>query len=78
MPPLRLGTLIRFGTPFARHVLVHGYGFSPREADRLVALKIRFERGQLEYLSHQEKQLRFVRWLYLHGRISEFHTNERR
>ncbi len=46
-------------------------GFSPRQADRLVALKIQYERGAFRELTTAQKRLLFVRWLIQHGRISD-------
>ncbi len=44
-------------------------GFSPREADRLVALKLRHERGEFRELTEYDR-LRFMRWLVEHGRFA--------
>ena len=38
-------------------------GFSRRQAERLVALKIRYERGAFRELTTAQKLLLFVRWL---------------
>jgi hypothetical protein len=46
-------------------------GFSPGEAERLVALKLRCERGEFSELSQEQKRLRFVRWLVRHGRLGD-------
>ena len=43
-------------------------GFTPGEAERLVALKIRYDRGELRELTAQGR-LRFARWLAEHGRF---------
>jgi hypothetical protein len=45
--------------------------FSPPEAERLVALKLRFMRGGLRDVTHELKRLRFARWLVDHGRLDE-------
>jgi hypothetical protein len=46
-------------------------GFSAREADRLVALKLRYVRGEFPAPTLEVKRLHFVRWLVEHGRLSE-------
>lgn len=43
-------------------------GFAPREAERLVALKIRYDRGEFRELTEHDR-LRFARWLAEHGRF---------
>ena len=44
-------------------------GFSPQEAERLVALKQRYERGQIDEVTAEQKHLEFLRWLVEHGRF---------
>ena len=44
-------------------------GFSPREAERLVALKLRYQRGEFRELTNHDR-LRFLRWLVEHGRFA--------
>ena len=53
-------------------------GFTPPEAERLVALKLRLERGLLarEELTDEELRRRFVRWLVDQGRLTEWPTPE--
>lgn len=46
-------------------------GFSPREAERLVALKLRQERGEFRELTDYDRR-RFARWLVDHGRLSDW------
>jgi hypothetical protein len=46
-------------------------GFSPREAERLVALKLRYVRGGFREVTNEQKRLRFARWLVDHGRLDE-------
>ena len=46
-------------------------GFSPREAERLVALKLRHDLGEFRELTDDDRR-RFVRWLVEHGRLSEW------
>ena len=50
-------------------------GFTPREAERLVALRMRYERGgfrEVPETSQEQKRLRFARWLVRHGRLTEW------
>lgn len=56
--------------PSAAALALRRMGCSPRDADRLVALKLRQLRGDLE-LTEEQKRLRFARWLVRHGRIGE-------
>src|SRR5581483_7155626 len=51
-------------------------GFSPREAERLVRLKLRYERGGFRELTITHKRLLFARWLVDHGRLSDWPTPE--
>jgi len=46
-------------------------GFSPRQADRLVALKIRYQRGAFRELTTAQKRLVFARWLVQHNHLSD-------
>jgi hypothetical protein len=46
-------------------------GFSPREAERLVALKLRYVRGGFREFTNEQKRLRFARWLVDHGWLDE-------
>lgn len=46
-------------------------GFSLRQADCLVALKLRHDRGSFRELTVAQKRLLFVRWLVQHGRLNE-------
>jgi hypothetical protein len=47
-------------------------GFTPREAERIVALKMRHERGGFRELTQERKRLLFARWLVKHGRLTEW------
>jgi hypothetical protein len=50
-------------------------GFTPWEAERLVVLKMRYERGgfrELAEVSQEQKRLRFARWLVEHGRLTDW------
>ncbi|MDP9352902.1 MAG: hypothetical protein M3P51_15380 [Chloroflexota bacterium] len=71
MQQIHLSQCMRLGTPVARRVLQYGYDFSPREAERLIALKIRYEGGKLQYKSPERKHLEFYRWLVVHGRVDD-------
>ena len=46
-------------------------GFSPREAARLVRLKLRWARGQIREFTAEQKRLLFIRWLVQQGRLTE-------
>ena len=49
-------------------------GFSLREAERLVRLKVRYERGDFRELTDTQRRRRyllFLRWLAQHGRFSD-------
>lgn len=57
--------------PMAAAFSLRVAGFSPRESERLVALKLRYERGDFRELTDAQKRLRFARWLVEHGRVSD-------
>ena len=57
--------------PIAAAAALRGLGFSSQEANRLVELKLRCERGDLDDPTDTQKRLRFVRWLVQNGRLSE-------
>ena len=59
-----------FGPTAAARAL-RAFGFSPRQADRLVALKIRYERGAFRELTTAQKRLLLVRWLVQHNHLSD-------
>jgi hypothetical protein len=61
------------GPTAAAHSL-RACGFSPRQADQLVALKLRYNRGSFRELTVSQKRLLFVRWLVEHGRLNEGQT----
>ena len=67
----QLSRCMRLGTPVAKRVLQHGYGFSAWEAEQLIHLKIRYECGGLRYKSRERKYLEFHRWLVVHGRLHD-------
>jgi hypothetical protein len=51
---------------------LHLCGFTPAEAERLVALKLRRERGELDDLTDETRRALFVRWLVEHGHLGEW------
>jgi hypothetical protein len=55
--------------PTAAAFGLRAHGFAPREAERLVALKLRYERGEFRELTDHDR-LRFLRWLVEHGRFA--------
>ena len=57
--------------PTAAARALRACGFSPREAERLVALKLRYERGAYQEMTTVQKRLLFVRWLIEHCRLSD-------
>lgn len=57
--------------PTAAARTLRAYGFSPRQAERLVALKMRQERGDFREITLAQNRLLFVRWLVAHGRLSD-------
>ena len=57
--------------PTAAALGLRAQGFSPREAERLVRLKLRCERGEFRELTDQQKRLLFARWLVEHGWLDE-------
>jgi len=46
-------------------------GFSWQEADRLLHLKLRYERGDFREKTDEQKRLEFAKWLVHHGRYSD-------
>jgi hypothetical protein len=46
-------------------------GFSWQESDRLLQLKLRYERGDFREKTDEQKRLEFAKWLVQHGRHSE-------
>ena len=57
--------------PTATALALRASGFSAREADRLVALRLRYLRGGFRELTDEQKRLRFARWLVDHGQLNE-------
>jgi hypothetical protein len=63
--------------PTALELGLRRHGFSLREADRLVAIRLRYVRGEYRELTEPQKRLRFARWLVDHGLLSEDINDER-
>lgn len=57
--------------PTAAAFSLRAQGFSPRAAERLVKLKLGYDRGEFRELTSEQKRLLFARWLFAHGRISD-------
>ncbi|MBV9280262.1 MAG: hypothetical protein JOZ41_09295 [Chloroflexi bacterium] len=57
--------------PTAAARALRACGFSPREAERLVALKMRYDRGAFRERTLAEQRLLFARWLVQHHRLSD-------
>ena len=57
--------------PTALAIWLRSRGFSPREAECLVALKLRYVRGGFREVTNEQKRLRFARWLVDHGWLDE-------
>ncbi len=55
--------------PTAAVVGLRRLGYSAREAERLVALKLRYDRGAFREFTDAQKRLLFARWLVEHGRL---------
>jgi hypothetical protein len=46
-------------------------GFSWQESDRLLQLKLRYERGDFREKTDEQKRLEFAKWLVQHGRYTD-------
>jgi hypothetical protein len=57
--------------PTAAALSLRALGFSPRAAERLVKLKLGYDRGEFREVSDEQKRLLFARWLFEHGRIGD-------
>jgi hypothetical protein len=57
--------------PTAAARALRACGFSPRQAERLVALKLRYDRGAFKETSALYQRLLFARWLVDHGYLDE-------
>ena len=57
--------------PTAAAFSLRAQGFSPRAAERLVKLKLGYDRGEFREVSDEQKRLFFARWLFEHGRIGD-------
>ena len=58
------------GPTAAEHCL-RSLGFSPSQASRLVAMRVRYQRGAYRTPTGEQKRLEFARWLVEHGRLTE-------
>ncbi len=58
--------------PTRATVSLRALGFTPREAERLLALKLRYEHGDFREVTQEQKRLRFARWLVEHGRLTDW------
>ena len=52
-------------------LLLRTSGFSWQESDRLLQLKLRFERGDFAEKTDEQKRLEFAKWLVQHGRYTD-------
>jgi len=57
--------------PTAATRALRACGVSPRQAERLVALKLQFDRSALLELTAARNRLLFVRWLVESGRLDD-------
>lgn len=57
--------------PTAATRALRAYGFSPRQAERLVALRMQYERGHFREITAAQNRMLFVRWLVAHGCLSD-------
>ncbi len=64
-------------SPTATMIDLGALGFSQLEAQRLLDLKARFDRGQLHEVTREEQRLRFIRWLVEHEYLNEGVPNGR-
>ena len=46
-------------------------GFSWQESDRLLQLRLRYERGEFEETTDEQKRAEFAKWLVRHGRLTD-------
>ncbi len=46
-------------------------GFTDETIGRLIAVRIRYQRGEYSDETEESRRLLFARWLYEHGRIGE-------
>ena len=63
---------VRAMTPTAETACLDQRGLMPAQVERLVALKRRLTRAEIDELTDEECRLRFARWLVDHGRLSEW------
>jgi hypothetical protein len=58
-------------SPTAAMLGLQAQGFAPREAERLVRLKLRVGRSQIRVFTAEQKRLLFIRWLLQQGRLNQ-------
>ena len=46
-------------------------GFSWQQADRLLQLKLRYERGAFHEVTDEQKRAEFAKWLVRHGHLTD-------
>ena len=63
--------------PTAAGQYLRAAGFSSREAERLVALKLRYLRGDFRELTDTQARLLFARWLVAHHYLSDWPRSAR-
>ena len=51
-------------------------GFTPHQAERLVSLRLRRDRGEFDELTDEARRALFVRWLVQHGHLTEWPAPE--
>jgi hypothetical protein len=61
--------------PTAAAVYLRRQGFTPQQAVRLVDLRLRHDRGELNELTYEACRRRFYRWLVQHGRLTDWPQN---
>ena len=57
--------------PTAAALALRAQGFTLPEANRLVVLRRRYERGEFFEVTSAQKRLEFARWLVQHGRLTD-------
>jgi hypothetical protein len=58
------------GPTAAEHCL-RSLGFSPSQASRLAAMRVRYQRGAFRKPTSEQKRLEFARWLIARGYLTE-------
>jgi hypothetical protein len=65
-----MSDFLKIGLPGAA-LYLRANGFSWSESDRLLQLKLRFERGPFREVTDEQKRLEFAKWLVDHGRLND-------